>query len=144
MLLTLSAAGCQTTTRGHWVELRGHRFEVEVADDFEERARGLMFRDGLPADHGMLFVYDQEQPLAFWMKNTRIPLDILFFDRERRLVSVRKRVPPCSLGDRCPSYPGHKPAMYVLELNAGRAEALGVAPGDVIVIDSRIPSVGKP
>lgn len=142
-VLMLATAGCHAA-QGHWVELRGQRFQIEIADDFEERARGLMFREQLPPDHGMLFIYDREQPLAFWMKNTRIPLDILFFDRERRLVSVRKRIPPCSLGDRCPSYASRKPAMYVLELNAGQADALGVALGDVIAFDGKTPIIGEP
>lgn len=143
ILLALMVGGCHAA-QGRWVELRGQRFQVEIADDFETRARGLMFRDQLPREHGMLFVYEREQPMAFWMKNTRIPLDILFFDHERRLVSILKRVPPCSLGDRCPSYPSRKPAMYALELNAGQADALGLAIGDVIAFDAEIPIVGKP
>lgn len=143
IFLALAMGGCPAA-QGHWVELRGQRFEVEIAVDFESRARGLMFRDRLPPERGMLFVYEREQPLAFWMKNTRIPLDILFFDRERRLVSMRKRVPPCSLGDRCPSYPSGQSAMYALELNAGQADLLGLALGDVIAFDAEIPTVGKP
>ena len=57
------------------------------------------------------------------MKNTKIPLDILYFDQDRKLVSVQQRVPPCSLGDRCPPFPSEGPALYVLELNAGTVEA---------------------
>ncbi|HEX5756183.1 MAG TPA: DUF192 domain-containing protein [Arenimonas sp.] len=143
VLLVLATSGCHAA-QDRWIELRGQRFQVEIADDFESRARGLMFRDQLRPDHGMLFVYEREQPLAFWMKNTRIPLDILFFDQERRLVSILKRVPPCSLGDRCPSYPSRKPAMYALELNAGQADTLELAIGDVIAFDAEIPTVGKP
>ncbi|MBB5016627.1 DUF192 domain-containing protein [Rehaibacterium terrae] len=113
-----------------WVELRGERFTVEIADDDASRARGLMFRDHLPDGHGMLFIHDREEPQAFWMKNTRIPLDILYFDDRRRLVSMAQRVPPCSAGDRCPSYPSERPARYTLELNAGTAARLGVRRGD--------------
>lgn len=112
-----------------WVDLAGTRYRVEVADDDAERARGLMFRDELPDGHGMLFIHDELAPQAYWMKNTRIALDILYFDDDRRLVSQQRDVPPCSAGDRCPSYPSDAPARYVLELNAGEAARLGLDDG---------------
>lgn len=144
LALLLASAACSNTPRHHWVEVGAQRFSVEVADDFDERARGLMFRDTLPPDHGMLFVHAREEPLAYWMKNTRIPLDILYFDANRRLVSIQKRVPACSAGDRCPNYPSRGPAKYVLELNAGRSEALDLAPGAEIRFSEGIPLVGEP
>lgn len=134
-------AGCASA--GHWVELRGERFVVELADDHAERSRGLMHRDRLAEGTGMLFVHEREEPLAYWMKNTRIPLDILYFDARRRLVSV-SRAAPCSLGDRCPPYPSAGPAMYVLELNAGTARRLGVQAGDELVFSNAIPERGAP
>lgn len=127
-----------------WVEVGGQRFQVEVADDAAERERGLMFRDYLAADAGMLFVHAREEPLAYWMKNTRIPLDILYFDAERRFVSMQVGVPPCSAGDACPNYPSAGPAKYVLELNAGRAAALGLQAGDPILFGPGIPTTGRP
>ena len=129
--LALACSGCASAS-GPWVSLGGQRYSVEVADNEAERARGLMFRDELPAGHGMLFIHEQEGPLAYWMKNTRIPLDILFFDRARRLVSQQRDVPPCDLGDRCPPYPSDAPAIYVLELNAGEAERLQLKNGATI------------
>ena len=125
---------------GRWVELNGERFSVEIADDQAEIARGLMFRDELAPDHGMLFIHDIQEPQAYWMKNTRIPLDILYFDKERRLVSAQERLPPCSAGNRCPPYPSAGPALYVLELNAGKAAALGAKPGDELVFGPDIPA----
>ena len=127
----LGCSGCASAS-GPWVSLGGQRYSVEVADNEAERARGLMFRDELPAGHGMLFIHEEEAPLAYWMKNTRIPLDILFFDHERRLVSQQRDVPPCDLGDRCPPYPSDAPAIYVLELNAGEAERLQLKNGATI------------
>jgi uncharacterized membrane protein (UPF0127 family) len=127
---TLLLSACATNEAAPWVELKGKRFAVEIADDDAERARGLMFRDALAPDAGMLFVHDSEQPQAYWMKNTKIPLDILYFDARRKLVSVQRRVPPCSAGDRCPPYPSEGSALYVLELNAGTADKLDVAAGD--------------
>jgi uncharacterized membrane protein (UPF0127 family) len=104
-------------------------------------ARGLMFRDEMPSGNGMLFVHDREEPQAYWMKNTHIPLDILYFDTGRRLVSQQRDVPPCSLGDACPAYPSVAPARYVLELNAGQAQSLGLEDGAQLTIDPRIEAV---
>lgn len=112
-----------------YVMLKEHRFIVELADDDESRTRGLMYREHMAKDRGMLFTFPEEGPLAFWMKNTKIPLDMLFFDRQLRLVSVQQNVQPCK-ADPCPTYPGAGPAQYVLELNAGLAAKLGVKPGD--------------
>ncbi len=127
----LLVSGCGNASE-HWVELNGQRFLVEIADDDGERARGLMFRDDMDADRGMLFIHEREMPLAYWMKNTRLPLDILYFDNERRLVSQQRDVPPCSSGNRCPPYPSDAPARYVLELNAGQAAKMGLKDGTVI------------
>ena len=124
----LALAGCASGT-GLWVELGGQRYAIEIADDDAERARGLMFRDELAADHGMLFIHERQEPLAYWMKNTKIPLDILYFDDALKLVSQQRDVPPCSLGDRCPPYPSNAPARYVLELNAGEAARIGLKDG---------------
>jgi uncharacterized membrane protein (UPF0127 family) len=133
----LLLGGCASAS-SHWVELDGRRYTVELAETDAERERGLMFRDALPADHGMLFVHEREAPQAYWMKNTHIPLDILYFDNARRLVSQQRGVPPCSLGDACPPYPSQAPARYVLELNAGQAEALQLRDGTMLTIDPRI------
>ncbi|MCK9538170.1 DUF192 domain-containing protein [Dokdonella sp.] len=116
------------------VELAGHRYQVELATDDASRARGLMLRTVLAPDHGMLFIFQDDAPRAFWMKNTLIPLDILYFDAERRLVSVQHDVPPCR-ADPCPAYPSGAPARYVLELNAGEARRIGVTAGDELTIE---------
>lgn len=142
LLLSTALGGCASNQP--WVELKGQRYTVEVADNHEERARGLMFRDRLDSGTGMLFVHDVEQPLAYWMKNTRIPLDILYFDQDRKLVSVSRGVPPCSLGDRCPNYPSRGAALYVLELNAGVASEIDVRPGDELRIGPGIAERGAP
>ena len=126
----LAASGC--VSGDPWVEIAGQRYAVEVADDDAERARGLMFRDEMASDRGMLFVHDREEPQAYWMKNTHIPLDILYFDDSARLVSQQRDVPPCSLGDRCPPYPSAAPARYVLELNAGQAQRLQLKDGAML------------
>ena len=132
----LALGGC--ASGGNWVELDGHRYTVEIADDDAERARGLMFRDQLAEGHGMLFIHDEEGPQSYWMKNTRIPLDILYFDNARKLVSQKRDVPPCTLGDACPPYPSDAPARYVLELNAGEAARIGLDDGVVMAFGPAI------
>ena len=114
---------------GPYVELKNKRFTVELAETQEKQALGLMFRDSMPDDHGMLFLFPGESRRGFWMKNTKIPLDIFYFDEDFRLVSVSENTPPCR-SRRCPSYPSTGPAKYVLELNAGKAAELAVQPGD--------------
>jgi len=136
LVVALLANGC--AAGGDWVELGGQRYSVEVAKTDAERERGLMFRDVLPAGHGMLFIHPREEPQAYWMKNTHIALDILYFDTAYRLVSQQRDVPPCSLGDACPPYPSEAPARYVLELNAGEAARLGLHDGDALRVSSGI------
>jgi len=137
LLCLLSLTAC-AGDNNHWVELAGKRYQVELALDDASRARGLMFRDHLPEDHGMLFIHDEMQPLAYWMKNTKIALDILYFDAERKLVSQQRDVPPCRAGDACPSYPSYRPALYVLELNAGQAALIDLHNGEELVFSPSI------
>ena len=113
------------------VVLKGEKFTVDLAQTADEQALGLMFRDELADDHGRLFIFPVEAMRGFWMKNTRIPLDIFYFDADLKLVSVSKNARPCKTR-RCPNYPSTGPARYVLELNAGKAEELGVKPGDAL------------
>ena len=104
---------------------------VELAETQEKQALGLMFRDSLPQDHGMLFIFPGESMRSFWMKNTRIPLDIFYFNSQLELVSVAENVSPCRTRN-CPGYPSTGPAKYVLELNSGKAAELDVKTGDLL------------
>jgi len=138
LLLVFTLPACSAMQSKPWVEIRGQRFTVEVADSFEERERGLMFRDELAKDSGMLFIHDSEETQAYWMKNTHIPLDILYFNKDRKLVSAQERVPACSAGDRCPPYASEGAALYVLELNAGSVELYKIQAGDEMKISPDI------
>lgn len=103
---------------------------AEVADTTEKRARGLMFRESLPEDRGMLFTFPEPQHWTFWMKNTRIALDIIWMDREKKIVHVERNVPRCNRSDDgCPQYQPNEKALYVLELPAGRADRLQLERG---------------
>lgn len=130
--LSLLFAGCMQA-RDPSVELRGQRFAVEVADTDTARRQGLMDRERLEPGHGMLFVYQEPEILRFWMMNTRMPLDILFFDDHVRLVDINANVPPC-VAEPCARYYSHVKAMYALELPAGTAAQLGAVNGDKLII----------
>jgi uncharacterized membrane protein (UPF0127 family) len=132
LLLFLTLSACTACmAKSPYVTLKNERFIVELAETSEKQALGLMFREQMPDDHGMLFLFPGEAMRSFWMKNTRIPLDIFYFDQELKLVSVSKNTKPCRT-QRCPSYPSTGPAKYVLELNAGKAAELGVKTGDIL------------
>jgi hypothetical protein len=103
----------------------GRAVTAELAVSDAERAQGLMFREKVLPDQGMLFVFEEEDYHAFWMKNTLIPLDMLWLDKDRRIVHIERNVPPCK-ADPCPSYPPKRPGLYVLELVAGGADLYGL------------------
>jgi len=107
----------------------GRAVTAELAVTDAERARGLMFREQIQPDEAMLFVFASEDLHAFWMKNTLIPLDMLWLDVGRRVIHIAADVPPCK-EDPCPSYGPDVPACYVLELKAGQAAAQGLKVGD--------------
>lgn len=109
-----------------------HVFHLETARTFPQWQQGLAGRASLKADKGMLFVFPQPQPLRFWMKDTLIPLDIIFFNADGSFNSVHKNAPPCKLpadiSSLCPIYPSQGPAQYVVELNGGTLDRLRIAP----------------
>jgi uncharacterized membrane protein (UPF0127 family) len=102
------------------------RFAVEIADEPQERARGLMFRETMPRDAGMLFLFERTEPVAFWMKNTPLSLDIIFLGADGRVCGLVERATPLSLEPR----PSGCPARAALEVNGGVAAAIGLAVGD--------------
>ncbi|MGH6882771.1 DUF192 domain-containing protein [Hypericibacter sp.] len=103
-------------------------FHVELARTEAERAQGLMYRDKLAPDAGMLFFYLTDRPVAFWMKNTLIPLDLLFIKRDGTILSIAERAVPLSET----TIPSEGPVAAVLELNGGTVSRLGIKPGDRI------------
>jgi uncharacterized membrane protein (UPF0127 family) len=114
---------------------QGHRIRLEVADDFEERQQGLMFRTELDEDAGMIFVFTDESPRSFWMKNTLIPLDVVYISSELIIVDI-KTMPPCGEQPICPSYPSQAASRYAVEMNAGTAGDLGMQVGDLISFEN--------
>lgn len=132
---TGSATVTAPASSGPTVTLKdGFVVHVELAADEQNRAQGLMYRDGLRPGTGMLFLFPAEGHYPFWMKNTRIPLDMIWIDSAKKVVHVKHRVPPCTW-DPCPSYPPNVNAQYVLELAGGVAAEHAIAVGDVLRFD---------
>lgn len=131
--VVLSEPVCRSDTihlRGDWGQAR---FRVEVADDEQERAQGLMHRSNLSPGAGMLFVFEETGPVSFWMKNTLLPLDMIFMD-ERGVIS---RIHPDAVPHDITPISGGSSVRYVLEINAGLSRAMGIAEGS----EARHPSI---
>ena len=105
-----------------------HVFNVEIADNQRTRAKGLMFRKEMASDGGMLFLFPRQQMLSFWMKDTPLPLDIIFIDREGEVVHIARDTKPFSLAP----ISSQLPSLGALEVNAGTSDALSIDVGDVI------------
>jgi len=106
-----------------------HSFTIEVASTNQERALGLMFRRSLPENGGMLFLYDRPQPAAMWMKNTLIPLDMVFISADGTVHRIEQNAEPHSTA----LIPSEGPVVAVLELNGGEAAKIGLKRGDKVL-----------
>jgi len=130
LLLLLSCAN--TTTTNTIIFDNGASFEVELAQTPEQHAQGLMNRDKMDENKGMLFIFDAEETHTFWMKNTKIPLDIIFMNENRTVVEIYEAEPCAS--DSCPIYSAN--AQYVLEINGGLAKTKSITKGSRAVWSS--------
>jgi uncharacterized protein len=140
LLIVLVASACNDkpqsnlpTTR---MQIGSQTFTLEIADEPLERETGLMRRDSMPAHHGMIFIFPNEAAeRTFWMKNTRIPLDILFVNRDGRIVTIGQMEP--YIGEARTN----QPSKYAIELNLGAAQKAGVKEGDVLQLPTEITSL---
>lgn len=133
VLIAFLLAGFFSPAGVKMIPLYIHDYEitVEVADTPAKQTKGLMFRDRIPDDFGMLFVFSSERIRSFWMKNCRVHLDIIYLNGSKQVVDIHHNVPPCRQNP-CPSYVSKKPAQYVLELRGNRADELKIKRGDII------------
>ena len=137
ILTLLLGAGCSGTRRSELrttlMRIGARTFTLEIADTPESRQRGLMRRDSMSPDHGMIFVFPDERQLSFWMKNTRIPLDIIYLTRDGVIVSIHPLKPYDTTSVRSAG-----PAQFAIELNQGAAADAGVNPGDRLTIPPEV------
>lgn len=105
--------------------------QAEVAKNAYQLTKGLMFRKSLDEDKGMLFIFPNEAVRSFWMKNTKIPLDIIFISKDKKIMDIKENFLPCQQTF-CPSYKSSSPAKYVLEINAGLAQKNKIQIGEDI------------
>jgi uncharacterized membrane protein (UPF0127 family) len=138
LALTLAGCGQKAATLEDYntrlVTLPGGRqIRAEVLVSDEDMARGMMFRDSLAPDRGMLFLHRSVGSHAYWMYQVKIPLDIVWMDSDRRIVEISANTPPCTVEQsQCPTYGGHVPSQYVLELAGGMAARYGLKDGDTL------------
>lgn len=147
LLLALGLAGCEsqrripapteTSVRPEIAQAPtavlpdGFEVRLELATNNELRGQGLMYRESLPRGEGMLFIFPEPGEYPFWMKNTLIPLDMIWLDTSGKIVAIRPDIPPCR-ADPCPTYAPDAVSSLVLELAAGEAKEHGLSVGDVI------------
>ncbi len=136
LFLWLSLAGCGGSLKPGHTEVQlpdGTPISALLRITPQEQATGMMFRTSLPRDEGMLFLHSTEDRRSYWMYQCEIPLDIIWMDRNRRIVEISKDTPPCrEAAERCPSYGGSHVSQYVLELAAGMVDEHNLRVGDVI------------
>lgn len=104
---------------------------IEIADNTDERIQGMMYRSGMAEDQGMLFIFEREEEQSFWMKNTRISLDILYVNSQMEIITIYRHTQPYSESP----IPSFKPAQYVVEVKAGFCDAFGIEEGDRVVFE---------
>lgn len=129
----LVSLGAQPTYQENYsqqISIGDNAFATEIANTPEKMQRGMMFRTNMADNQAMLFVFTRPQPVVFWMKNTLIPLDMLFFDADGKLLEIKPNVPPCKRRP-CKNYASaHSNIRYVVELKAGTVEKQRIAVGD--------------
>ena len=139
MLLTTACGPKATTAEEYYTTPLtlpdGAVIRVENMRTQQEMMRGMMFRDELKPDHGMLFSHGGEGNYPYWMYQVRVPLDILWLDGARRIVEISAQTPPCREGpaSKCPQYGGHAKALFVVELAGGVAARHALKLGDLLV-----------
>jgi uncharacterized membrane protein (UPF0127 family) len=109
----------------------GYCVKAEVKDTLEDRALGLMFREKLDEDKGMLFIFEKPDTYSFWMKNMKISIDIIFLNENKEIVSIHEKVLPC-FSDPCPMYGPDEPSLYVVEVQEGFSKKHGLEEGQKI------------
>jgi uncharacterized membrane protein (UPF0127 family) len=140
--LSLGLAACSASSSDPVIDLTSREIRMpngktviaEVMINPTDITRGMMFRESLQPDHGMLFIYGSPGRYQSWTYQVKIPLDIVWMDKQRRVAEISANTPPCpsKSARACPNYGGHEDALYVLELGGGMAAKYGVQVGSVL------------
>ena len=120
------------------VTINGHTFSAEVSRTFEQRVKGLMFREELPSDSCMLFWYNTDSKRSIWMKNVNMPLDVIWISESGEIVEIQENVPPCVTvyeSQSCPEYGGLVPSRHFIEFPAGTVSKTGIKLGDIASLE---------
>lgn len=116
------------------IKVAGREITVEIADTDSKREQGLMYRTSMPENEGMLFIFEFERPLTFWMRNTRIPLSIAYIDANKKILNIHEMVPAPDSEPHPKLYPSEGSALYALEMNKGWFSKNNIKPGQTIEI----------
>jgi len=136
LVLAVIISGCISNKELTVITKSGQvKIKVEIADTDEKRQIGLMYREKLGENEGMIFVFDQEQPVTFWMKNTLIPLDMIFVSSNGTINEIKENVQPCFY-EPCILYPSKHPSKYVIEVNANFSRKNNIQIGDVLNVNN--------
>lgn len=131
LFVTLVFLAACSQVSSPFVEFGDSKFFVKVVETPEDLQKGLMFVESMPENEGMLFIFDDFAPRTFWMKNTLIPLDMIFVDENFVVVDVKEDVPPCK-ADPCETYPSEFSSKFVVELNAGSVKEHNISVGSIM------------
>jgi len=134
LVIAAGAAAVLTKEKPNRVCFKNHCFDVELAKTAAEISRGLMFKENLGQNKGMLFAFEKESEYPFWMKNTLIPLDIIWINENKEVVFISENAQPCFEESPCLSINPDKNAKYILEINGGLAGKIGLKIGDKITL----------
>lgn len=116
------------------IQIGSKKITVEIANTPQQQQRGLMYREKMAADTGMLFIFNQEQPLNFWMKNTYINLSIAYIGKNKKIVDIQDMKATSAIDTQWATYPSAKPGMYALEMNQGWFTKNRIKIGDLLVL----------
>jgi uncharacterized membrane protein (UPF0127 family) len=131
VLLVACSSQIPQVSNEPFVEFGDSKFFVNIADEPNELQKGLMFVESMPKNEGMLFIFSDSAPRTFWMKNTLIPLDMIFINEKFIVVDVKENVPPCK-SDPCDTYPSEFSSKFVVELNAGSVKEFNISVGQIM------------
>lgn len=142
LLLFVLLASCSTTNT---VTINNYVFNVEVARTFQQKETGLMFRTVLPSDSAMIFLFDDDSGKDIWMRNCKIPLDVIWIDAQGQVVDIKENVPPCTentLPEECPHFGGLVSSRHFIEFSAGTIAKVKIKLGDILYWDLYVPQEG--